>query len=537
MYLKIASKTVLKTQKQFQRLKITFNALKSVSQLQNHFWQEILLSRLIFRSEGDFMSFKRFFPAIFANLAAALAEILLMAASAWLIASAALHPPLSKLSIGITLIRTAGISRAALRYADRFISHKVIFKLLDDLRRKIFLNAAKILPLKSGRSHEGDLLHNLTVSADLLKDFLPRVVLPLSTAAIITILLTFFLFEPLKWFAMILPAIFFINLIPIALKAADDSDYREKILDFNDGRDEFKIFGTAPAIKRLNQAAKDFGAENFKLTARQINFDTAFKVLNAAGFFFMLLKVAAVADTIALTVWTLIFLATLEIFAQIPSAIRTLKKIRAVKLLDNKKTSAAQIYKTDKAVEIKNLSFGYEKPIFDDFSLTIERGEKIALVGESGAGKTTLLYLLMKLFEPDSGTIAINGKIAAATFTNYIFSASIRENFKMLHENITDEEILSALRTCELENFDINAPIGEDGENLSGGERNRLQVALAMAKDAEILILDEPTAGLDKNLADKLISNLIEATKNRTLIIITHDSNYFSEMGRIELVH
>ena len=89
------------------------------------------------------MSFKRFFPAIFANLAAALAEILLMAASAWLIASAALHPPLSKLSIGITLVRTAGISRAALRYADRFISHKVIFKLLDDLRRKIFLKSKK----------------------------------------------------------------------------------------------------------------------------------------------------------------------------------------------------------------------------------------------------------------------------------------------------------------------------------------------------------------------------------------------------------
>ena len=494
--------------------------------------QEILLSRLIFRSEGDFMSFKRFFPAIFANLAAALAEILLMAASAWLIASAALHPPLSKLSIGITLVRTAGISRAALRYADRFISHKVIFKLLDDLRRKIFLNAAKILPLKSGRSHEGDLLHNLTVSADLLKDFLPRVVLPLSTAALVTILLTFFLREPL------FPLIFLANLIPIALKAADDSDYREKILDFNDGRDELKIFGTEPAIKRLNQAAKDFGAENFKITARQINFDTAFRVLNAAGFFFMLLKVAAVADTIALTVWTLIFLATLEIFAQIQPAIRTLKKIRAVKLLDNKKTSAAQIFTTDKAVEIKNLSFGYGgEKIFDNFSLNIERGEKIALVGESGAGKTTLLYLLMRLFEPDSGTIAINGTISAATFTNYIFSASIRENFKILHENITDEEILSALRTCELENFDINAPIGEDGENLSGGERNRLQVALAMAKDAEILILDEPTAGLDRKNAEKLIENLIDATKNRTLIIITHDSNYFSEMGRIELVH
>ena len=496
------------------------------------FQQDFSCPRLIFGSEGDFMSPKRFLTAILANVAAAFSEILLLASSA-----AALHPPLYSLSIAITLVRTAGISRAILRYADRFISHKIIFQFLDDLRGNLYLKAAKILPLKSGRSHEGNLLHNLTVSADLLKDLLPRVVLPLSTAAIVTILLTYFLFEPLKWFAMILPALFLANLIPIAIKAADDSTYRDKILDFNDGRDELNIFGTTPAIKTLNQAAEHFGEENFKLTARQINFDTAFKVLNAAGLFFLLLKVAAVADTIALTVWTLIFLATLEIFAQIPSAVRTLKKIRAVNLPDDKNLSPAQIYTTNHAVEIKNLRFGYDKPIFDDFSLTIERGEKIAVVGESGAGKTTLLYLLMKLFTPDSGTIAINGKIAASTFTNYIFSASIKENFRTLHENITDEEILTALRICELENFDIDAPIGEDGANLSGGERNRLQIALAMAKEAEILILDEPTAGLDKNLADKLISNLIEATKNRTLIIITHDSNYFSEMGRIELVH
>ena len=109
----------------------------------------------------------------------------------------------------------------------------------------------------------------------------------------------------------------------------------------------------------------------------------------------------------------------------------------------------------------------------------------------------------------------------------------------MLHENITDEEILSALKLCGLEDFDINVPIGENAEKLSGGERNRLQVALSTAKNTEILILDEPTAGLDKTLAEKLISNLIidAKEKNRTLIIITHDSNYFSELGRIELVH
>lgn len=485
------------------------------------------------------MRFKKFLPAIVANISAALSEILLMASAAWLIASAALQPPLSSLSIGITLVRTAGISRAALRYADRFISHRIIFKFLDDLRGQLFLRAAKIFPLKSGSSYEGELLHNLTVSADLLKDFLPRVVLPISTAALITILLTYFLFEPLKLFALVLPMIFFMNLVPIKPKQADDSEYRTKILDFNDGRDELNIFGTAPAIKILDKATQDFGEENFKLTARQINFDTAFQILNAAGFFFMLLKLSEVVDTIVLTVWTLIFLATLEIFAQIPVAVRTWKKIHAVKFPDEK-FSATQILTTDKSVEIKNMSFGYAgEKIFDNFNLTIERGERLAIVGESGAGKTTLLYLMMKLFQPDKGSVALDGKISASTFTNYIFSESIRANFKMLHENITDEEILSALKTCELENFDIDAEIGEDGANLSGGERNRLQVALAVAKDAEILILDEPTAGLDKMHADKLIENLINAAqiKNRTLIIITHDSNYFSELGRIELVH
>ena len=478
------------------------------------------------------MKFK-FLPAVIAKISAALSEILLMASAAWLIATAALHPPLSSLSIAITLVRTAGISRAALRYVDRFISHKIIFKLLDELRVKIYQQAAQIFPLKSGRSHEGELLHVLTVKADLLKDFLPRVVLPLSTAALVTILLTFFLREPL------LPLIFIANIIlaaQIDIKPADVSYYREKILDFNDGRDELKIFGTEPAIKSLNKSAKVFGTENFKLTARQINFDTAFKVFNAAGFFFILLKVSAAVDSIGLTVWSLIFLATLEIFAQIPPAIRTWKKIRAVNLPEDKKIIPAPIFTTDKAIEIKNLSFGYGgEKIFDDFNLTIERGEHLAIVGESGAGKTTLLYLLMRLFTPDSGTIAINGKISASTFTNYIFSSSIRENFKILHENITDEEIFTALKVVGLENFDIDAPIGEDGANLSGGERNRLQIALALAKDAEILILDEPTAGIDKVRAEKLIENLIEATKNRTLIIITHDSNYFSEMGGLEL--
>lgn len=488
------------------------------------------------------MSLKKFLPAIVAHVSAALSELLLMASAAWLIASAALHPPISALSVGITLVRTAGISRAALRYADRFISHKIIFKLLDELREELFLRTARILPLKSGRAHEGELLHALTVHADVLKDFLPRVVLPLTTAALVTGLLTYFLLEPLKIFALILPTILLADVILAALTTtapADDSTYREKILDFSDGRDELKIFGTAPAIKTLDLAATDFGKRSLKLTARLINFDTTIRILNAAGFFFVLLKLGVLVDTIALTVWSFILLATLELFAQIPNAVRTWKDIRGVELVDEK-ISPAQIFTTDKAVELQGVTFGYAgEKIFRDLNLTIECGERIALVGESGAGKTTLLYLLMKLFTPDAGTISLGGSVAASTFGNVIFAASIRENFRMLSPDITDEKISDALKLCSLDGFDIDAPLGEDGAKLSGGERNRLQVALAVARDADILICDEPTAGLDRARADKLIANLVDAAhkKNRTLVIITHDSNYFADLGRVDLVH
>ncbi|MCR5833122.1 MAG: ATP-binding cassette domain-containing protein [Selenomonadaceae bacterium] len=486
------------------------------------------------------MKYKKYLPAVVANVSAALSEFLLMASSAWLIATAALHPPLSALSLGITLVRTAGISRAALRYADRFISHKIIFDLLDKLREDLFRRAAKIFPLKTGQSHEGELLHTLTVAADLLKDFLPRVILPITTAVLVVILLTYLLFAPLKIFALMLPTILTVNVLITALipiNRADDSDYRGKILDFGDGHDELNIYGTTAAINILDKSADKFTCDDLKNTARQINFDTMFKVINAVGIFILLLKLSAVVDRITLTVWALIFLALLELFGQIPTAIRTWKKIRAVNLVDEK-FSSAQILQTDNAVELRSVGFAYADDfIFSDLNLTIKHGEILTIVGESGCGKTTLLYLLMGMFAPNVGTIAISGTVAAATFNNVIFASSIRDNFLMMRDDITDEEIISAMNLCGLNGFDINVPLGEDGANLSGGERLRLQIALAVAQDTDILILDEPTAGLDDSHADKLIANLIACAeqKNRTLIIITHDSNKFAGIGRFNL--
>lgn len=480
---------------------------------------------------------RKIFPAVAANLSAALSEILLMASAAWLIASAALHPPISSLSVGITLVRTAGISRAALRYADRFFSHKIIFRLLDELREEFFRRAAASLPLKSGKIGEGSLLHALAVTADETKDFLPRVVLPLSTAALVTILLTYFLFEPLGFFALILPGIFFgVIIFSTLLKfpEADDSNYRGKILDFHAARDELKIFGTAPAIKKLDRAAENFSDKNFKSQARKINFDAAINIFCAAGICLILFELCPNVGRIEMTVWSLILLAAAEIYSTLPAAVRAYKKIQP---LPEKIIQPAKILPTDFAVEFRDVNFGYDdaQVVLKNFSLTVARGERLAIIGESGAGKTTLLYLATKLFAPDSGFVATRGEIAAATSTNYIFSESIRANFAALHENISDEEIFSALKICQLADFEIDSPIGEDGAKLSGGERVRLQIALALVKNPDVLILDEPTAGIDRRRAENLIDAIIDdaAKKNRTLIIITHDSNIAERFSRI----
>ena len=189
------------------------------------------------------------------------------------------------------------------------------------------------------------------------------------------------------------------------------------------------------------------------------------------------------------------------------------------------------------SLKLQNVDFAYDDKNFvlKNFNLQIERGEQIAIVGESGAGKTTLLYLMTKLFSPNGGNIFTGGKVCAATPENFIFSKSIKYNFEMLNEDISAEKIFEVLQICQLGDFDIDSEIGENANFLSGGERVRLQIALALSKNPEILILDEPTAGLDKNRAEILIDKIIadSAKKNRTLIVITHDTDIAKKFTKI----
>lgn len=195
------------------------------------------------------------------------------------------------------------------------------------------------------------------------------------------------------------------------------------------------------------------------------------------------------------------------------------------------------------AIEIDNISFCYreDKPLLQDYSMKVMKGESVAITGASGCGKTTVSKLLLGLYPVAKGDIKILGKSyrehANATFREliayvpqepYLFSCSIRENIRMGKPEATDAEVERAAKLAYAHDFIINLEegydtnVGERGNNLSGGQRQRIAIARAILKDAPILLLDEATSALD-NESENYINMALKSLKNqKTIVMIAH---------------
>ncbi len=476
------------------------------------------------------ITLKKFIDAASTALLALASNVALLIASAWLITTAAFRPPLSELALGITAVRAAGIARAVFRYLERLATHSAALEALSRIRVKLYRLALSKLPLKSGASMQGEFLHSLTVRAELNKDLMPRVVIPIVCASVLIVATTAILFRSIGLIALLLPTAFFLTAIISRLvreTPVDDSRYRERLLDFHDGFDDIFIADEFDSVRStLDKHAKP------PVDNRIINADSLCSIINASAFCIMLYCLAARLEMIDLAMHLLLLLSNLETLATLPNAIRLAEQIKPIENAEPKKILPIENSSSEIVVAIEHLKFGYdERLVIDDLNLEIRRAEQIAIVGESGVGKTTLLYLLLGLWKPNGGSIKINGSIAAATNANYIFAASIRDNFRLLHPDIDDETIDECLKLAQLDMLDRNEKIGLDAARLSGGQRCRLQTALALAAKSDILILDEPTAGLDRATADRLIDAVMR--QSSTLIVITHDPSVAAKFNRI----
>ncbi|MDO9214540.1 MAG: thiol reductant ABC exporter subunit CydD, partial [Methylococcales bacterium] len=206
-------------------------------------------------------------------------------------------------------------------------------------------------------------------------------------------------------------------------------------------------------------------------------------------------------------------------------------------------------------IEFNNVSKSYDqRQVLADINLHIHQGEKIALVGASGAGKTTLLNLLLGFETVSAGNLWLNGQtlnrdnatqtMAYVGQNAYIFYGSIADNIALANANATPEQIHAAAHAAGVTQFSDQLPqglqtlVGERGYGLSGGQVQRIAVARAFLKNAEIIVLDEPTANLDKVTKTQLLAMIAQLFNDKTVIISSHDDEVISGMDRkIRLQH
>lgn len=514
-----------------------------------------------------------------------LASIGLLTLSGWFLAGTSLAGFAGIYSFNYMLpaagVRGAAIFRTAGRYFERLVSHDATFRVLSHLRVFTF---KKILPLSPGgiaRFRQGELLNRLVADVETLDHLYIRVISPIIAAFVVIMAIMFglglidarlanTLGGIMLTLLIVLPFVFYYAGKPIGRDLTDlRGQYRTVLTSMLQGQAELTVFGALP---RFRQNLAQLEAKWLRRQAQQANLTGLSQSLMilASGLTATLILWLA-ADGIdnsfmpeaLIALFTFCALAAFESLAPVTVAFQHLGQVmtsatRISHLIEQKPdvTFPEKGGETNNraTLTMHNICFTYPTQpmqVINHVDLTIEAGQHIALLGKTGCGKSTLLQLINRAFDPTHGTISLNNLPIAdydeATLRSmmsvvpqrvHVFSHTLRENLLMAKEQATDEELKHILQQVGLgqllENDEgLNAWIGDGGRQLSGGEQRRLGLARALLHNAPLVLLDEPTEGLDADTEQQILALLHQHCQDKAVLMITHRLHGLDKMDKI----
>ena len=498
--------------------------------------------------------------------------VALMTTAGYLISRAAEQPPILALTTIIVVVRFLALARPLARYLERLASHDVALRALGHVRASVYLRIEPLAPAELDSFRRGDLVSRMVGDVDALQGLYLRALGPPLVALIVAaacVVATAFL---LPVAAIVLATGLAVGGIAVPLlagrlgrlvarrQASARGELTAELVELLRGAPELVAYGREEdALARVLDADREL-VRLGRRDALLAGVADAAAILVAGLTTVGVLAVAVAAhdagilDRVLVATLALLALSSFDAVSPLPTAARELSATLASGRRILELTARMPAVKdpaiprpgptSPVAVALEGVTARYagaEVPVVERFDLRLEPGERIALVGPSGAGKTTVTNLLLRFLDPVEGRVTIGGRdlrelrqedvrrtFALAGQEAHVFDSTIRENLRLARPQATDEELLDALRRARLDDWVASLPdgletlVGEEGAQLSGGQRQRLVVARALLSQAPVLLLDEPTAHLDPATAEAVVTDVLDAADDRSVLLITH---------------
>ena len=469
----------------------------------------------------------------------------------------------------LTALIVLAVARGALRYLEQMSGHYIAFKLLALLRDKVFSSLRRLAFVKLQDKQAGQLVSLVTNDIELLEVFYAHTIAPIMIAFFTSAILLLVFGHLSGWFVVVALAAYLtvgviLPIITTKLAREDGRRYRELVGEMNDffldsvrGMKEIQLFGYAKQrLDEIQQRSQkiDTAFERIKDQEAKVRVYTevavsAFNIIMlftglilfsldkidfSAFLIGVILLMSSYGPVIALSNLSSNLLQTLASGERVLSLLAEEPELKDVE-------SAVDL-KDVSRIDVENVSFAYgEEQILSDVSLSVKKGEILGIHGRSGSGKSTLLKLLMRFYDPKSGSIKINGEtlpnintrslrdnMAYITQQTYIFNETIEENIRLARRDATLEEIMEAAKKASIHDFILSLPQGyqtkmtELGGNLSDGEKQRIGIARAFLHNAPIILLDEPTSNLDSLNEAMILKSLLDVKAEKLIILVSH---------------